>query len=122
MFSPAIVSDNLVILYTIPEFIPDGRKGRQRGPQRWMRAGRGPEDHSLIAVSTLPLSWPARGLEFLMILGTESYTNFTMVPKGMFYNPYNNLLFIWGNFLLQRYGAGPMLPLLGPSGWGPFLK
>ncbi|XP_047567587.1 cation channel sperm-associated auxiliary subunit gamma isoform X2 [Lutra lutra] len=63
-----LVSDNLVILYTIPEFIPD-----------------------------------ARGLEFLMILGTESYTNFTMVPKGMFYNPYNNLLFIWGNFLLQSY-------------------
>ncbi|XP_027475433.2 cation channel sperm-associated protein subunit gamma isoform X10 [Zalophus californianus] len=46
---------------------------------------------------------PARGLEFLMILGTESYTNFPMVPKGMFYNPYNNLLFIWGNFLLQSY-------------------
>lgn len=37
-----------------------------------------------------------------MILGTESYTNFSMVPKGMSYNPYNNLLFIWGNFLLQR--------------------
>lgn len=57
-----------------------------------------------------------------MILGTESYTNFPMVPKGMFYNPYNNLLFIWGNFLLQRYGAGPILPLSVPSGWGPFLK
>ncbi|XP_040489857.1 cation channel sperm-associated protein subunit gamma isoform X6 [Ursus maritimus] len=63
-----LVNDNLVILYTIPEFIPD-----------------------------------ARGLQFLMILGTESYTNFPMVPKGMFYNPYNNLLFIWGNFLLQSY-------------------
>ena len=67
-----------------------------------MRARRGPEDPSLTAVSTLPLSRPARGLEFLMILGTESYTNFPMVPKGMFYNPYSNLLFIWGNFLLQR--------------------
>ncbi|XP_077709298.1 cation channel sperm-associated auxiliary subunit gamma isoform X5 [Canis aureus] len=63
-----LVRDNLVILYTIPEFIPD-----------------------------------ARGLEFLMILGTESYTNFPMVPKGMFYNPYKNLLLIWGNFLLQSY-------------------
>uniref|UniRef100_A0A4X1T6X3 Cation channel sperm associated auxiliary subunit gamma n=1 Tax=Sus scrofa TaxID=9823 RepID=A0A4X1T6X3_PIG len=62
------VSDYLVILYTIPEFIPD-----------------------------------ARGLEFLMILGTESYTNVPMVPKGMSYNEYNNLLFIWGNFLLQSY-------------------
>uniref|UniRef100_A0A7N5KJB8 Cation channel sperm associated auxiliary subunit gamma n=1 Tax=Ailuropoda melanoleuca TaxID=9646 RepID=A0A7N5KJB8_AILME len=65
---PTTGNDNLVILYTIPEFIPD-----------------------------------ARGLQFLMILGTESYTNFPMVPKGMFYNPYNNLLFIWGNFLLQSY-------------------
>ncbi|XP_060144879.1 cation channel sperm-associated auxiliary subunit gamma isoform X6 [Globicephala melas] len=47
----------------------------------------------------------ARGLEFLMVLGTESYTNFPMVPKGMSYNPYNNLLFIWGNFLLQSYNS-----------------
>ncbi|XP_030617123.1 cation channel sperm-associated protein subunit gamma isoform X3 [Delphinapterus leucas] len=65
-----LVSDYLVVLYTIPEFIPD-----------------------------------ARGLEFLMVLGTESYTNFPMVPKGMSYNPYNNLLFIWGNFLLQSYNS-----------------
>ncbi|XP_070627042.1 cation channel sperm-associated auxiliary subunit gamma isoform X3 [Bos indicus] len=65
-----LVSDYLVVLYTIPEFIPD-----------------------------------ARGLEFLMILGTESYTNFPMIPKGMSYNPYNNLLLIWGNFLLQRSGT-----------------
>ncbi|XP_062965956.1 cation channel sperm-associated auxiliary subunit gamma [Cynocephalus volans] len=62
------VSDELKILYNIPEFIPD-----------------------------------ARGLEFLMMLGTESYTNFPMVPKGMLYNPYNNMLFIWGNFLLQSF-------------------
>ncbi|XP_061244106.1 cation channel sperm-associated auxiliary subunit gamma isoform X19 [Bos javanicus] len=48
---------------------------------------------------------PARGLEFLMILGTESYTNFPMVPKGMSYNPYNNLLLIWGNFLLQSFNS-----------------
>ncbi|KAM9048351.1 cation channel sperm-associated auxiliary subunit gamma isoform 3-T3 [Megaptera novaeangliae] len=69
-FGTITVSDYLVVLYTIPEFIPD-----------------------------------ARGLEFLMILGTESYTNFPMVPKGMSYNPYNNLLFIWGNFLLQSYNS-----------------
>ncbi|XP_060144878.1 cation channel sperm-associated auxiliary subunit gamma isoform X5 [Globicephala melas] len=69
-FGTITVSDYLVVLYTIPEFIPD-----------------------------------ARGLEFLMVLGTESYTNFPMVPKGMSYNPYNNLLFIWGNFLLQSYNS-----------------
>ncbi|CAK6437006.1 unnamed protein product [Pipistrellus nathusii] len=53
---------------------------------------------------TIPEFIPeARGLEFLMILGTESYTNFPMVPKGMSYNSFNNILFIWGNFLLQSY-------------------
>ncbi|XP_074170496.1 cation channel sperm-associated auxiliary subunit gamma [Rhinolophus sinicus] len=58
----------------------------------------------LAVLYTIPEFIPhARGLEFLMILGTESYTNFSMVPKGMSYNPYNNLLFIWGNFLLQSY-------------------
>uniref|UniRef100_A0A8C9GE75 Cation channel sperm associated auxiliary subunit gamma n=1 Tax=Piliocolobus tephrosceles TaxID=591936 RepID=A0A8C9GE75_9PRIM len=59
-------SDDLELLYRIPEFIPE-----------------------------------ARGLEFLMILGTESYTDTVMAPKGISYNPYNHLIFIWGNFLLQ---------------------
>ncbi|KAM6154348.1 cation channel sperm-associated auxiliary subunit gamma [Erethizon dorsatum] len=45
----------------------------------------------------------AQGLEFLMMVGTEKYTSSPMVPKGMFFNTYNNLLFIWGNFLLQSY-------------------
>lgn len=75
-----------------------------------MRARRDPDDPPLTAVPTLPLPRPARGLEFLVILGTESYTNFPMVPKGMFYNQQSNLLYIWGNFLLQRYGAGHTLP------------
>uniref|UniRef100_A0A2K6KBC0 Cation channel sperm associated auxiliary subunit gamma n=1 Tax=Rhinopithecus bieti TaxID=61621 RepID=A0A2K6KBC0_RHIBE len=59
-------SDDLELLYRIPEFIPE-----------------------------------ARGLEFLMILGTESYTDTVMAPKGISCNPYNHLIFIWGNFLLQ---------------------
>ncbi|XP_054444788.1 cation channel sperm-associated auxiliary subunit gamma [Pteronotus mesoamericanus] len=59
---------------------------------------------SLEVVYTIPKFIPdARGLEFLMILGTESYTSFPMVPKGMSYNPFNSLMFIWGNFLLQSY-------------------
>ncbi|XP_015425554.1 PREDICTED: cation channel sperm-associated protein subunit gamma [Myotis davidii] len=63
------------------------------------------EGSCLTTVSTLPLPPPARGLKFLMILGTESYTSFPMVPKGMSYNSFNNLLFIWGNFLLQSYNS-----------------
>ncbi|XP_012585946.1 PREDICTED: cation channel sperm-associated protein subunit gamma [Condylura cristata] len=58
---------------------------------------------SLFALYTIPPFIPdARNLDFL-ILGTVSYTSFPMIPKGMFYNPYNHLLFIWGNFLLQSY-------------------
>nr|XP_051702657.1 cation channel sperm-associated auxiliary subunit gamma isoform X2 [Oryctolagus cuniculus] len=66
--SYSLATDDLEIIYVLPEFIPD-----------------------------------ARGLECLTILGTESYTSVPMVPRGMFFNPYNNLLFIWGNFLLQSY-------------------
>ncbi|KAG8524417.1 Cation channel sperm-associated protein subunit gamma, partial [Galemys pyrenaicus] len=59
--------------------------------------------NNLSKVYDIPQFVPdARDLDFL-ILGTVSYTNFPMVPKGMFYNPYNHLLFIWGNFLLQSY-------------------
>ncbi|XP_047384046.1 cation channel sperm-associated auxiliary subunit gamma isoform X1 [Sciurus carolinensis] len=61
---------------------------------------------------TMPLFIPdAGGLEFLMILGTETYTNTPMVPKGLFFNVYNNLLFIWGNFLLQSYNTENFLYL-----------
>ncbi|XP_042638848.1 cation channel sperm-associated protein subunit gamma [Orycteropus afer afer] len=62
------VTEELSILYEIPEFIPN-----------------------------------TRGPEFLMIQRAESYTNTPLVPQGMSYNPYNNLLFIWGNVLLQSY-------------------
>nr|XP_008508167.1 PREDICTED: cation channel sperm-associated protein subunit gamma [Equus przewalskii] len=67
----------------------------------------------LAILYTIPEFIPdARGLEFLMILGTESYTNFPMVPKGMSYNPYNHMLFIWGNFLLQSYDNENFIYLL----------
>lgn len=38
MFSLPIVTDKLAILYTIPEFIPDGRRGRLwgRGTRWWV--------------------------------------------------------------------------------------
>uniref|UniRef100_A0A8D2DMP7 Cation channel sperm-associated protein subunit gamma n=1 Tax=Sciurus vulgaris TaxID=55149 RepID=A0A8D2DMP7_SCIVU len=73
---PPIATNEMNILYMVPQFIPD-----------------------------------ARGLEFLMILGTETYTNTPMVPKGLFFNVYNNLLFIWGNFLLQSYNTENFLYL-----------
>ncbi|KAM4825247.1 cation channel sperm-associated auxiliary subunit gamma isoform 2-T3 [Thomomys bottae] len=63
-----MVTNELEVLYTFPEFIPD-----------------------------------ARGLEFLMMLGTETYTSTPMIPRGMLFNTHNKLLFLWGNFLLQSY-------------------
>lgn len=35
VFSSPAVSDYLVILYTIPEFIPDGKRGRQGDLKKW---------------------------------------------------------------------------------------
>ena len=44
MSSPPVVSGHLVVLYTIPEFIPDGRRGRQRGLKKWVGARRDPNN------------------------------------------------------------------------------
>uniref|UniRef100_A0A8C5KYQ1 Cation channel sperm-associated protein subunit gamma n=1 Tax=Jaculus jaculus TaxID=51337 RepID=A0A8C5KYQ1_JACJA len=44
-----------------------------------------------------------RDRDFLVILGKEVYTSTAMIPKGLFYNTFNNYLYIWGNFLLQSY-------------------
>ncbi|KAM8774577.1 cation channel sperm-associated auxiliary subunit gamma [Rhynchonycteris naso] len=60
-------------------------------------------DHLAVLYSIPEFIPDAQDLEFLMILGTESYTTYPMLPKGMSYNPFNNLMFIWGNFLLQSY-------------------
>lgn len=42
-------------------------------------------------------------LDFLVLHGTETYTRTAMIPKGLFFNTFNNMLYIWGNFILQRY-------------------
>ncbi|XP_004601109.3 cation channel sperm-associated auxiliary subunit gamma [Sorex araneus] len=63
-------------------------------------------DHVLTIIFTIPEFIPdAPHQDFLMIFGNLSYTTVPMIPKGMFYNPYNNLLFIWGNFLMQSFNS-----------------
>ncbi|KAM9034715.1 LOW QUALITY PROTEIN: cation channel sperm-associated auxiliary subunit gamma-like [Sarcophilus harrisii] len=42
-------------------------------------------------------------MDFVMLLGMEKYTDYPLVPKGLFYNPFSHLLFIWGNAILQSY-------------------
>uniref|UniRef100_A0A8C8X4Q5 Cation channel sperm associated auxiliary subunit gamma n=1 Tax=Panthera leo TaxID=9689 RepID=A0A8C8X4Q5_PANLE len=85
--------------------ITDGRVSFELLPrQRSVCEGLQGTYNYLAILYTIPEFIPdARGLEFLMLLGTESHTTFLMVPKGMFYNQYSNLLYIWGNFLLQSY-------------------
>ncbi|KAL1769375.1 cation channel sperm-associated protein subunit gamma isoform X3 [Sigmodon hispidus] len=52
---------------------------------------------------TLPTFIPeAEDLDFLVLHGTETYTQTVMTPKGLFFNTFNNILYIWGNFILQR--------------------
>uniref|UniRef100_A0A4X2M1G7 Cation channel sperm associated auxiliary subunit gamma n=1 Tax=Vombatus ursinus TaxID=29139 RepID=A0A4X2M1G7_VOMUR len=42
-------------------------------------------------------------MDFVMLLGMEAYTDYPLVPKGLFYNPFTHLLLIWGNAILQSY-------------------
>ncbi|XP_072464400.1 cation channel sperm-associated auxiliary subunit gamma-like isoform X3 [Notamacropus eugenii] len=41
--------------------------------------------------------------DFVMVLGVEEYTDYPLVPRGLFYNPFSHLLFIWGNAILQSF-------------------
>ncbi|XP_036599549.1 cation channel sperm-associated protein subunit gamma [Trichosurus vulpecula] len=41
--------------------------------------------------------------DFVMLLGMEKYTDYPLVPKGLFYNPFSHLLLIWGNAILQSF-------------------
>lgn len=43
----------------------------------------------------------AQNLDFLVLLGTETYTDTPMIPQGLYFNTLNNVLYIWGNFILQ---------------------
>ncbi|XP_007491836.1 cation channel sperm-associated auxiliary subunit gamma isoform X1 [Monodelphis domestica] len=44
-----------------------------------------------------------KDMDFVMLLGMETYTDYPLVPKGLFHNPFSKLLFIWGNAILQSY-------------------
>ncbi|CAO2626116.1 Cation channel sperm-associated auxiliary subunit gamma 2 [Lemmus lemmus] len=62
------------------------------------------ENQTMTILYTLPRFIPeAQDLDFLVLDGTETYTNTSMIPKGLFFNTFNNMLYIWGNFILQSY-------------------
>ncbi|XP_006899799.1 PREDICTED: cation channel sperm-associated protein subunit gamma [Elephantulus edwardii] len=58
----------------------------------------------LIFLYELPRFIPdAQGLKFVMLQKLELSTKVPLTPLGLFFNPYNNMLFIWGNFIVQSY-------------------
>ncbi|XP_032083545.1 cation channel sperm-associated protein subunit gamma [Thamnophis elegans] len=40
---------------------------------------------------------------FVMLLGTEEYTNKTLIPRGLAYNPFTRNFYVWGNVILVSY-------------------
>ncbi|XP_050784368.1 cation channel sperm-associated auxiliary subunit gamma isoform X8 [Gopherus flavomarginatus] len=39
---------------------------------------------------------------FVMLLGLEEYTDSPLIPRGLSYNPFSTIFYIWGNVILQR--------------------
>ncbi|XP_043849827.1 cation channel sperm-associated protein subunit gamma-like [Dromiciops gliroides] len=52
-------------------------------------------------------------IDFVMLLGMEKYTDYPLVPRGLFHNPFSQLLFIWGNAILQSYDHKNYIYLAG---------
>ncbi|XP_043357342.1 cation channel sperm-associated protein subunit gamma isoform X3 [Dermochelys coriacea] len=40
---------------------------------------------------------------FVMLLGLEEYTDSLLIPRGLSYNPFSTIFYIWGNVVLQSY-------------------
>ncbi|XP_044844968.1 cation channel sperm-associated protein subunit gamma isoform X3 [Mauremys mutica] len=40
---------------------------------------------------------------FVMLLGLEEYTDYLLIPRGLSYNPFSTIFYIWGNVILQSY-------------------
>uniref|UniRef100_A0A674I946 Cation channel sperm associated auxiliary subunit gamma n=1 Tax=Terrapene triunguis TaxID=2587831 RepID=A0A674I946_9SAUR len=40
---------------------------------------------------------------FVMLLGLEEYTDSPLIPRGLSYNPFSTIFYIWGNVILQSY-------------------
>ncbi|XP_067413351.1 cation channel sperm-associated auxiliary subunit gamma [Emydura macquarii macquarii] len=57
--------------------------------------------------------------EFVMFLGPEEYTDSPLIPRGMSYNPFSTILYIWGNVILQSYDLVNYVHLSGFSKRSP---
>ncbi|ETE59134.1 Cation channel sperm-associated protein subunit gamma, partial [Ophiophagus hannah] len=53
---------------------------------------------------------------FVMLLGTEAYSNTTLIARGLAYNPFSHSFYIWGNaILLSVQSRGGIQPVLTSS-------
>uniref|UniRef100_A0A5F8H5E0 Cation channel sperm associated auxiliary subunit gamma n=1 Tax=Monodelphis domestica TaxID=13616 RepID=A0A5F8H5E0_MONDO len=78
-----------------------GGLGKKRGAGLGVGQGQGREMGEFTAAVLDP--WAGKDMDFVMLLGMETYTDYPLVPKGLFHNPFSKLLFIWGNAILQSY-------------------
>ncbi|XP_074133003.1 cation channel sperm-associated auxiliary subunit gamma-like isoform X1 [Sminthopsis crassicaudata] len=70
----------------------------------YMVLPKGSNVDSINLLFTIPRYIPlSNNMDFVMLLGMEKYTTHPLVPKGLYYNPFSHLLFIWGNAILQSY-------------------
>ncbi|KAM9034714.1 cation channel sperm-associated auxiliary subunit gamma-like [Sarcophilus harrisii] len=70
----------------------------------YMVLPKGSNIDSINLLFTIPRYIPlSNNMDFVMVLSMEKYTGYPLVPKGLFYNPFSHLLFIWGNAILQSY-------------------
>ncbi|XP_038641840.1 cation channel sperm-associated protein subunit gamma-like isoform X1 [Scyliorhinus canicula] len=54
----------------------------------------------------LPVNIPKEKQGFVLLLGTETYTNIPMIPMGITLSHMNSMAYIWGNFLFTSYNLG----------------
>nr|XP_032660369.1 cation channel sperm-associated protein subunit gamma [Chelonoidis abingdonii] len=40
---------------------------------------------------------------FVMLVGLEEFTDSPLIPRGLSYNPFSTIFYIWGNVILQSY-------------------
>ncbi|XP_075392774.1 cation channel sperm-associated auxiliary subunit gamma [Tenrec ecaudatus] len=96
--------------YLVVSYTREGNlHGRQRmglatSVQRFLVLSPTGDTESLSILYKIPELVPdAKGRQFLMILSVESYTDTPSVPRGLHYNPFSQLLYIWGNFIMESY-------------------
>ncbi|XP_043849826.1 cation channel sperm-associated protein subunit gamma-like [Dromiciops gliroides] len=71
---------------------------------KYTQDAKGTNEYNVTLLYKIPHFVPTSGAKhFLMLVGMEEYTDCPMVPRGLFYNPFSQLLYIYGNAILQSF-------------------